>query len=102
MSKIRLGHLDIVIREMDHINARESYGLYLSEAQEIHLSKGMHRHRQGEVLIHEILHGLVDVQNLAHVLGDKEEAVVRGLAIGLATAIRENQKLFSDIIKALK
>lgn len=102
MSKVRLGHLDFIIREMDHVNAKDSYGLYLSEVQEIHLCRGMQRHRQAEVMIHEILHGLVDHYNLAHVLGDKEEAVVRGLALGLATAIRENQKLFTDIVKALK
>lgn len=102
MSKVRLGHLDFVIREMDHVNAKDSYGLYVAEAQEIHLSKGMTPRRQAEVLMHEILHGLVDHYNLAHILGDKEEPVVRGLALGLATAIRDNQKLFADMVKSLK
>jgi len=102
VSKVRIGHLDFLIREMDHVNARDSYGLYVGEAQEIHLCKGMHGRRQGEVLIHEILHGIVDQYNLAHVLGDKEEPVVRGLALGLAAVIRDNQKLFADIVKALK
>ncbi len=102
MSKVRIGHIDFLIREMDHVNARDSYGLYVAETQEIHLSKGMHGRRQAEVLIHEILHGIVDHYNMGHVLGDKEEPVVRGIALGLATVIRDNQKLFGDILKALK
>ncbi len=102
MSKVRIGHLDFDILEMAHVNAKDNYGLYVPDAQEIHLCKGMTPHKQGEVLIHEILHGIADVQSLAFVLGDKEEQVVRSLAIGLATAIRDNQKLFSDIVKALK
>jgi hypothetical protein len=102
MSKVRLGHLDFRIIEMDKVPANEAYGLYLSDAQEIHLCKGMTRHRQGEVLLHEILHGIVDHQNLAHLLKDLEEPVVRGIAIGLASLIRDNQKLFADIAKALK
>lgn len=102
MSKFRIGHLDFKIVEMAYVNAKDSYGLYVPDAQEIHICKGMTPHKQGEILLHEILHGVADVQSLAFVLGDKEEHVVRAMAIGLATAMRDNQKLFADILKALK
>jgi hypothetical protein len=102
MSKVRLGHLDFDLVEMDKISAAESFGFYAAEAQEIHICKGMDRRRSAEVIIHELLHGIVDFQNLAHILKDNEEPVVRGIAIGLATVIRDNQKLFTDLVKALK
>lgn len=102
MSKVRLGHLDYTIVEMDYLNSKDAYGLYVAESQEIQLCKGMGAHRGGEVLLHEILHGIVDVGNLGYLLKDNEEPVVRGIAIGLATAMRDNQKLFTDILKALK
>jgi len=102
MSKIRLNHLDFAIIEMATVNAKDSYGLYVGDAQEIHICKGMTPHKQAEVLLHEILHGVVDFQSLAFVLADKEEHVVRSIAIGLANVIRDNQKLFLDIVKALK
>ena len=98
MSKVRLGHLDFIVVEMDSLNSKDSYGLYVAELQQIQLCKGMSRQRHGEVLLHEILHGIVDVQNLAYLLKDTEEPVVRGMAIGLATAIRDNPKVFADII----
>lgn len=102
MSKVRIGHLDFEIIEMAHVNAKDNYGLYVPDAQEIHLCRGMAPHKQGEILLHEIMHGIADVQSLAFVLQDKEEHVVRAMAIGLATVIRDNQKLFTDIVKALK
>jgi hypothetical protein len=102
MSKVRLGHLDFALVEMDKISAAESFGFYSAEAQEIHICRGMDRRRSAEVIIHELLHGIVDFQNLAHILKDNEEPVVRGIAIGLATVIRDNQKLFADLVKALK
>jgi Zn-dependent peptidase ImmA (M78 family) len=102
MSKVRIGHLDFSIIEMAYVNAKDSYGLYVADAQEIHICKGMTPHKQGEVLLHEILHGIADVQSLAFVLKDNEEHVVRSMAIGLANVIRDNQKLFLDIVKALK
>lgn len=102
MSKVRLGHLDFSIIEMAYVNAKDSYGLYVADAQEIHICKGMTPQKQGEVLLHELLHGVVDIQSLAFVLKDNEEHVVRSMAIGLANLIRDNQKLFLDIVKALK
>jgi Zn-dependent peptidase ImmA (M78 family) len=102
MSKVRIGHLDFSIIEMAYVNAKDSYGLYVADAQEIHICKGMTPHKQGEVLLHELLHGVVDTQSLAFVLKDNEEHVVRSMAIGLADLIRDNQKLFLDIVKALK
>jgi hypothetical protein len=102
MSKVRLGHLDFDLVEMDKISAAESFGFYAAEAQEIHICKGMNRRRQGEVIIHELLHGIVDFQNLQHILKDNEEPVVRAMAIGLATVIRDNQKLFTDLVASLK
>lgn len=102
MNKVRLGHLDFRIIEMDKVSANESYGLYLSEAQEIHLSKGMTKRRGAEVLLHELMHGIVDHQNLGHLLKDIEEPVVRGMALGLASLMRDNQRLFAEMLKALK
>lgn len=102
MTKIRINHLDFSIIEMAHVNAKDSYGLYVADAQEIHICKGMTPHKQGEVLLHEILHGVADNQSLSFVLGEREEHVVRAMAIGLANVIRDNQKLFLDIVKALK
>lgn len=102
MTKVRLGHLDFTVVEMDNLNSKESYGLYIAEMQQIQLCRSMSRQRHCEVLLHEILHGIVDVWNLAHLLGDKEEPVVRGLAMGLATAIRDNPKVFAAIIAGLK
>jgi Zn-dependent peptidase ImmA (M78 family) len=102
MSKVKLGHLDFSIIEMAYVNAKDSYGLYVADAQEIHICKGMTPHKQGEVLLHELLHGVVDMQSLSTVLGANEEQVVRSIANGLSTIIRDNQKLFLDIVKALK
>lgn len=102
MSKVRLGHLDFTVVEMDSLNSKDSYGLYVAELQQIQLCKGMSRQRHAEVLLHEILHGVVDFQNLAYILKENEEPVVRGLAIGLATAMRDNPKVFEEIVKALK
>jgi hypothetical protein len=102
MSKVRIGHLDFAIKEMAPVNAKESYGLYLAEAQEVHICGGLTPHRRAEILVHEILHGVADMQSLQFVLKDNEEHVVRALAIGLATVIRDNQKLFADLVKALK
>ena len=102
MFKVRLGHLDFTIKEMDHLSSKEAYGLYVAETQEIHLCRGMSKQRHGEVLLHEILHGIVDFANIAHLLKDNEEPIVRGIAIGLATTMRDNPKVFTDIIAALK
>ena len=102
MSKVRLGHLDFTIIEMAYVNAKDSYGLYVPDAQEIHICRGMTRHKQGEILLHEIMHGIVDVQSLQFVLKDNEEQVVRSMAVGMADVIRDNQKLFLDIVKSLK
>ena len=102
MSKVRMGHLDFKILEMDKVPANESYGLFLGEQQEIHLSKGMTRQRHAEVLLHELLHGIVAMQGLGHLLKDLEEPVVAQFSVGLATLIRDNPKLFSGIVTALK
>lgn len=102
MTKVRIGHLDFALVEMDKINSAEVYGLYVPAEQEIQLAKGMTRRRQSEVILHEILHGIVDHYNLAHVMGDKEEPIVRGLALGLANVIRDNQKLFANLVAQLK
>jgi hypothetical protein len=102
MSKVRIGNLDFTIKEMAPVNAKESYGLYLAEAQEIQICSGLTPHKHAEILIHEILHGLVDTQSLQFVLKDNEEQVVRSLAIGLASAIRDNPKVFAFLVKCLK
>lgn len=100
--KVRMGHLDFTILEMDKVPANEAYGLYLPEAQEIHLCKGMSRQRHAEVLLHELLHGVVAMQGLGHTLKDLEEQTVSQLAVGLATLIRDNPKLFAGLLAALK
>jgi hypothetical protein len=101
-SKVRFGHLDFKILEMDKVPANESYGLYLSEQQEIHLCKGMTRQRHAEVLLHECLHGVVAMQGLGHILKDLEEPVVAQFSVGIATLMRDNPKLFASILAGLK
>jgi hypothetical protein len=98
--KVRIGHLDFAIVEMDKVSASESYGLYMSADQEIHIAKGIGPRRRAEILLHEILHGIADMQTLQ--LKDDEERIVRSMAIGLASVIRDNQALFNEIVKALK
>jgi hypothetical protein len=100
MKSVRVGPFDFKIIEMDKVTAAENYGLYLPDAMEIHVCKGMDKRRGGEILIHEIMHAIADMQNLQ--LKDDEERIVRSMAIGLAQVIRDNQKLFADIVKALK
>lgn len=101
MKTVRIGHIDFKIIEMDKVSASDKYGMYLQADEEIHLCKGMSRRRAAEVLLHEILHGVVDFQNLG--MGETdEERIVRSIANGLASTMRDNQKLFADILKALK
>lgn len=98
--KIRIGTHDFDLIEMSKHDAVENYGLYYSAAQEIHLNTGMNPRRRGEVLIHEILHGIADMMNMN--LKDEEERIVRSFALGLAQVMRDNQKLFTEILKAVK
>lgn len=98
--KIRIGTHDFELLEMNKHDCAENYGLYYSAAQEIHLNPGMNARRRGEVIIHEILHGIVDMMNMG--LKDDEERIVRAFALGIAGTIRDNQKLWGEIIKALK
>jgi hypothetical protein len=100
--KVRIGHLDFTIKEMANVNAKDSYGLYVPDAQEIHVCSGLTPHKHAEILIHEILHGIVDAQSLQFVLKDNEEQVVRSIAIELADTIRQNQKLFTFLVKCLR
>lgn len=101
MTSVRIGPFDFEIVEMDRVNAKEFYGLYLSESQEIQLTPVFSsKQRWAETLLHEILHGVVDTQNL--LLKEDEERIVRGVSLGLSQVIRDNQKLFTEIVKALK
>jgi hypothetical protein len=102
MSKVRIGHLDFTIREMNHISAKDNFGLYVPEAEEIHICSDLTPSRHAEIMIHEILHGIVDMQSLQFVLKDSEEHVVRSMAMGLADTIRKNQKLFAHLMKCLR
>jgi hypothetical protein len=100
MKTVRIGHLDFKIVEMNKVPAHEFYGLYLADPQEIQLGKDMTPRRRGEILLHEILHGVADMMNLQ--LKEDEERIVRSMALGLAQVIRDNQKIFTEIVKALK
>ena len=102
MTKVRMGHLDFKILEMDKVPATESFGLFLHEQQEIHLCKGMSRQRHAEVLLHELFHGIVAMQGMGHLLKELEEPVVSQFAVGLATLIRDNPKLFAGILATLR
>lgn len=102
MSKsVRIGHIDFTIVEMDKISATNKYGMYMQADEEIHLSSGMSKRRWGEILLHEILHGVWDMQSLG-LKEEEEERIVRSLANGLAQVIRDNQKVIGEIVKALK
>lgn len=98
--KIRIGTHDFELIEMNKISGVDNYGLYLSDFQEIHLNAGMNARRRGEVIIHEMLHAIADMMNMG--LKDDEERIVRTFALGLAGTIRDNQKLWGEIVKALK
>jgi hypothetical protein len=100
MKSVRIGHIDYKIIVMDKLTASANYGMFVSEDEEIQLRAGMTPKRTGEVLIHEILHGVVEHQNMQ--LKDDEERIVTSFAYGLAQVIRDNQKLFAEILKALK
>lgn len=99
--KVRIGPYDFDIVEMDKLNTKEFYGLYVPESQEIQLTPVFaSKQRWAETLLHEILHGVMDTQNIG--LKDEEERVVRGVSLGLSQVIRDNQKLFTEIVRALK
>jgi predicted metal-dependent peptidase len=100
MKSVRIGHIDYKIVEMEKLTAAANYGMFVSEDEEIHMRLGMSPRRTGEVLLHEIFHGIVEHQNMQ--LKDDEERIVTSFAYGLAQVIRDNQKLFAEILKALK
>lgn len=99
-SSVRIGHIDYKIVEMEKLTASANYGMFVSEDEEIHLRSGMSPRRTGEVLLHEILHGIVEHQNL--LLKEDEERIVTSIANGLSAVIRDNQAVFIQIVKALK
>jgi AAA+ ATPase superfamily predicted ATPase len=69
------------------------------EKELIRLNKDMEPGILGEVLLHEILHVLIDNSALRGYIGVKdEENVVLGLTQGLIAALRDNPKLLKVLV----
>lgn len=102
MSKsVRIGPFDFSIIPMDETDARANYGSFSAEHHEIRLRPTFANRRQwAETLLHEIHHGIWEVQGINS--KDGEERIVRATAIGWSCVFRDNQALMAEILKALK
>lgn len=83
------------------------YGECNHEKLTITIASKLHPAHEHEILIHEILHAIWDIQQInqpepvAATLPDFEEGVVRSLAVGLSTVFMNNPTLV-EYLAALK
>lgn len=84
------------------MDEEDSWGHYSQAKQNIELAQALlpEGSKWGEILLHEIGHGIVDNWNIP--LGDGEEDFVRAYTLGLLDTMRKNKTLFRAILKALK
>jgi len=97
---VRVGPHDIEICQMDDTDAKNNYGVYISEEHKIKLRPAFANRRQwAETLLHEIKHAIWDMQSIS--AKDGEERIVRAEAMGWAGVFRDNAELMIDLVKAM-
>lgn len=52
-----------------------------------------------KVLMHEIVHGILEERNIQDFLGEHTELIVDNLAMGIINLVRQNPKLIDFILK---
>jgi hypothetical protein len=98
--KIRIGPMDFKVGQLPAALEEDRYGDCCRATLEIRLRRKFASPAERAcTLIHEILHAVIAVYRVK--LPD-EEYVVEKLETGIAQVLRDNPKLFTEILKALK
>jgi hypothetical protein len=102
MLAVRIGPMVCTVRPMrlDEPDASDADGNYDPETGAITVLASAPPWRQAELLIHETLHGMWEVQRLGETA--TEEEVCDKIAKALAQVIRDNPRWTTAVIKALR
>lgn len=76
-------------------DAAGAYGFCSQHLQRIRICKGLSDQRSAEVLLHELLHALLDERGLSDFTEEDQERIASVVASGLTAAARHNPGLFS-------
>lgn len=99
MKSVRIGPHRYKLEIVSKVGEDDNWGQYYSDEQKIELSDKLSGSKWAEILVHEMVHGIVD--NWGIDLPD-EEKFVSVFSIGLTQVLKDNPTLFRSILKALK
>lgn len=91
--KLNILGLEYNLQELDGPDSEEMYGMINYEDQVIKIGNMMHDDRRAVVLMHEILHGVLDGLGYSDLNNDEEK--VQSLANALYQVLKTNPWLFS-------
>lgn len=99
----KVGPFDYEVEAWNSLSAesRQAYGECSRLELKIRVAENIPLQKQGETLLHEILHAVAAQQ---YILADDEdqEEVVRPMSLGLAATMRDNPEAFEWILEALQ
>mgnify|MGYP001599876298 CR=1 FL=1 len=94
---IKVGAFDIAVVPW---RGAEAYGEFRSTRLEIAIGDDLSGQRLAETLLHELMHAIWHVWALSKTNG--QEVVVRAMALGMATVMRDNPELMPWIQSQLR
>jgi len=96
---VRLAHLDYPIIEKEFIrhNGDEALGLCEMDTQTITIKSSLEPQQKVRVIIHEVLHAIMDIYGIE--LSEKDNDL---LAVGLTSFLKENRIYVEELMDELE
>lgn len=97
-TKLKIGGLDWTVKINHDVNHESgTWGSTHHASQTIFLDQDLNEQKMAQVFLHELLHAALDTSGYtAHLHGDEEEKLVRGLEGALYQILRDNRLEFYD------
>lgn len=94
---IKVGPVVYTVRKVESLKVEgQAFGVCDNLDKEIHVRAGMQKEQELQVLLHELLHGVVNeyaIRNAAKIEPDEEEVIVDLIALGLTQALCSSPQL---------